>query len=193
MSTEYNKELLDIMIDNIEESKFIANNYENELNKLRENFRNDLIKEIKKKLSVDNYTVKKGKPTSNIFSQIWIHLNNRPEPPFYIGVESFSGRGNNNGDMYVGIFCNNNSQIIANLPEENRLNKMWKQVRFIETEAGNNINLSHNYTIKILNDRDSTKYKELLETCCDQTVAFIEEYQEKLPKELFESTLVENK
>ncbi|SNR50933.1 PD-(D/E)XK nuclease superfamily protein [Lutibacter agarilyticus] len=192
MNKEQEKELLEIMMANIEESKFVANNYEKALNKLRNNFREDLMKALRLKLGDKNYDVLEGKPVKNKFSQIWLHFKSNPQPQILFGVESFSGRGHYNGDMFVGLLDKYKSPAVANLPEENRLNGMWKQVRFIKTEKKNNINLGHNYTINILNDKTSDDYKTLLNTCCTQIVAFIEDYEQKLSPELFQSKLIEN-
>ena len=187
MNTEQEEELLEVMMANIEESNFIANNYDKALNKLRHNFREHLMDALKERLNKDNYNIEVGKPVKNKFSQIWIRLKSNPQPQFLFGVESFSGSGHKGGDMFVGIINMNASPIISKLPDENKINQGWRQVRFFKTEKLNHINLSHNYTIKILNDKNSDAYKTLLKTCCDATVNFVEAYEKKLPEALFVS------
>ncbi len=134
MNTKQEKELLDIMMANLEESEFISNNYDKALVKLRDNFRKSLKAELEKHLCKEKYTIKNGSPVKNKFSQLWIHINNSPSPEFLFGVESFSGTGHKNGVMFVGLYDKNNSPLIAAIPEENRLNEGWKQVRYIKTD-----------------------------------------------------------
>ncbi|WP_179008293.1 PDDEXK-like family protein [Winogradskyella forsetii] len=185
MNTENEKELLEIMMANIEESKFIADNYDKALRKLRHNFRENVIEVLRMRLNESNYQIDAGSPVKNKFSQIWIRLRSNPNPYFLFGVESFSGAGLKDGDMFVGIISVKGSPIVEKLPDENRINNSWRQVHFFKTEKLNPINLSHNYTIKILNNKDSKEYKALLNTCCNQIVKFVEDYERKLPKELF--------
>jgi hypothetical protein len=192
MDTKQQEELLEVMMANIEESAFIANNYDKALINLRENFRRDLRVELEKRLSEDRYTVVNGAPIKNKFSQIWIHINNAPSPKIMFGIESFSGTGHKNGVMFVGLLDKEKSPLVEAIPEENRLNAMWKQVRYFKTKGNNNINLSDKYTLNILKDQSSEAYKALLSTCCNQTVEFINEYEKILPKELFVGSLVEN-
>ncbi len=127
-------------------------------------------------------------PKSNKISQLWIHLKSNPD--FLFGVESFSGHGHKDGSMFVGLVPKGNydSKYLMTLPEENKLNNGWRQVRFLKTEDLNPINLSHNYTIKILNNKgkeNQSSYKELLNTCYEQIIGFVRDYEKVLPEELF--------
>lgn len=185
MNTEHDKELLELMMANIEESSFIASNYDKVLNKLKENFRSTIIEVLEKKLNKEYYTIEAGKPVSNKFSQIWIHLKNNPQPTFFFGVESFSGSGHRGGDMFVGIFSNQKAACIIDLPDENSIGANWKQVRFLQSKDLNPINLSDTTIIKILNNKSSDSYKTLLKNCCDIIIGFVEDYEKKLLKEIF--------
>jgi hypothetical protein len=188
MDDKYQAELLDVMMSNIEESKFIANNYDNAVLALKNNFRKDLKKKLEIDLSVNYNLVLGDIPKSNKISQLWIHLKSNPD--FLFGVESFSGHGHKDGSMFVGLVPKGNydSKYLMTLPEENKLNNGWRQVRFLKTEDLNPINLSHNYTIKILNNKgkeNQSSYKELLNTCYEQIIGFVRDYEKVLPEELF--------
>ena len=191
MNTKQEKELLDIMMANLEESEFISNNYDKALVKLRDNFRKSLKVELEKRLGKEKYTIENGNPVKNKISQLWIYLNSSSSPKFLFGVESFSGTGHKNGVMFVGLIDMNKSPLIAAIPEENRLNGMWKQVRYFKTKDKNTINLSDKYTLKILTNKEPKPYQNLLNTCCDHIVKFINDYEVLLPKELFNSNIVE--
>lgn len=190
MNKEQEKELIELMMANVEESSFIATNFDKALNSLRHNFRKDILIELKKRLNEDDYLVEEGNSVDKKYAQLWIHLKSNPQPYFLFGVESFSGRGHNNGDLFVGIMNAYKSPIIATLEDENKISEGWRQVRYLITKDQNRINLGHNYTIKILNKSSSLEYKTLITTCCDQIVDFIKNYEIKLPKELYASTNV---
>lgn len=190
MSTEYNKELFKVMMANIEESKFIADNFDKVLINLRKHFRQDVINQLESRLDKNLYKVVPGNQVNKGISQIWIELTSNPNPHFRYGIESFSGKGHKNGAMFVGILNQNNSKIIEELEDENPFNYGWRQLRMLKTKDKNNINLSHNYTVNILKDRGLKVYEDFLNTFCNQIVEFIEDYQKKLPKELFKSELV---
>jgi hypothetical protein len=188
MADKYQTEIINLMMSNVEESKFIANNYDNALLNLKNNFRKDLMEKLKLDLSI-NYDLDLGaEPKANRISQLWIHLKSNPD--FLFGIESFSGAGNKNGDMFVGIISKGEirSEILKSLPEENKLNDRWRQIRVLKTADLNPINLSHNYTIKILNNRgkeNQSSYKKLLNTCYEQVIGFVRDYEKALPEELF--------
>jgi len=173
-------ELTDIMLGNLEESKYIAENYERMLQKIKDRFRSSLKSEIEKGLGVKRYSVSIGSSIKNKYAQIWISLNKKPEPGFFIGVESFTGKGNMNGDLFVGILNTKKSPTIEVLDEENRISSIWRQVRPIKSQDNSAINLSHSYWIKVLADQNSAEYENLLKTCKDVIVGFVNDYEPKL-------------
>lgn len=188
MDDKYQAELLDVMMSNIEESKFIATNYENAVMKLKDNFRKDLKLKLESSLG-ESYFLDTGGPTkSNKISQLWIHLKSNPD--FIFGIESFSGFGHKEGNLFVGLISKSGklSKTLMSLPEENKISDWWRQVRVIKTEDLNPINLAHNYTIKILNNKgkeNQSSYKKLLNTCYEQIIGFVRDYEKVLPEELF--------
>ena len=188
MDDKYQAELLDVMMSNIEESKFIATNYDNAVMKLKYNFRKDLKIKLESSLG-ESYFLDIGGPTkSNKISQLWIHLKSNPD--FIFGIESFSGFGHKDGNLFVGLISKSGefSKTLMSLPEENKISDWWRQVRVLKTEDLNPINLAHSYTIKILNNKgkeNQSSYKKLLNTCYEQIIGFIRDYEKVLPKELF--------
>ncbi|QOD60676.1 PD-(D/E)XK nuclease family protein [Polaribacter haliotis] len=188
MDDKYQTELLDLMMSNIEESKFIATNYDNAVMKLKSNFRKDLKVKLEDGLG-ESYFLDIGGPTkSNKISQLWIHLKSNPD--FIFGIESFSGFGHKEGNMFVGLISKPGklSETLMNLPEENKISDWWRQVRVLKTEDLNPINLAHSYTIKILNNKgkeNQSSYKKLLNTCYEQIIGFVRDYEKVLPEELF--------
>lgn len=188
MNKEQQEELEEVMLNHYEEAKYIALNYDKMVNRIRDRFRSNLIKELLKKekgLDEDVYEVVKGSDISKKYAQIWIRFKKYPESDFLIGVESFSGKGNIDGNLFVGILNTNKSPIIEALEDENKISSLWRQVHLIKSKAGNNINLSDEYWIKVLSKPKEKEYKEMLETSKSTIVDFIKKYEGKLPKHLF--------
>lgn len=184
MNKEQQEELERVMLNHFEEANYIAQNYEKLVNRIRDKFRSDLMKILSEELDNDLYIVIKGSDISRKFAQIWIRFKNDPETDFLFGVESFSGKGNIDGNLFVGILDVSNSPIIEELEDENRISVFWKQVQPIRSNIGNNVNLSSAYWIKILSKPKEDEYKELLETSKSIIVDFIKKYEQKLPKHL---------
>lgn len=187
MNKEQQEELNEVMLSHMEEAEFIAQNYDKMVNKIRDNFRNRLIKELTASLNENFYEIKKGGDISKKYAQIWINLKSDPKPVFKFGVESFSGKGNINGDLFVGIL-NYKSPIIAALEDDNKISDIWRQVQRLKSKEGDNINLSNPYWVKVLSKPKSKEYTELFETFKAIILNFIKKYEGKLPEDLFNTT-----
>jgi hypothetical protein len=183
LNTKEDKELMEVMLQNLEATKYIKENYEKMLGRIRDNFRIKLKVEVEKALDAKLYAVSIGGSIENKFAQLWISLLKKPEPEFFIGIESFTGKGHLDGGLFVGIFNANNSKPIADLDDENKINSIWRQVVPIKSEAGNAINLSDDYWIKVLSNQDSDEYIKVLARCTDVIVEFVEKYEKDLFKE----------
>jgi hypothetical protein len=184
LNKEQQAELTKLMLDNFEGSKYISENYDRVLNQLRDNFRKKLMDELKVELKKEGYNfeylVEIGGPIQKNFAQIWIRMPQQPEFDFCFGIESFSGKGNLNGNLFVGIYNQNNSPLIASLPDDNMISNLWRQVQPIKSKENNNINLSNAYWVKVLSYPKSVDYKSLLEKCKTDILEFIKKYDQKL-------------
>jgi hypothetical protein len=103
MENKEQKELDDIILRNIKESAFIASNYEKVLQDIRRKIRNSVIDKLTQHL-YGKYSISKGNKISDTYAQIWIKPIQLMDFYLYFGIESFSGRGNFNGHLFIGIF-----------------------------------------------------------------------------------------
>lgn len=103
MDNQSEKELIDVMLKYYEEASFIAANFVKTQASIGELVRKSVIGLLKERLS-DTYIVSAGKPTNNLYSQIWIYL--KGINGIFFGIESFSGLGHYDGDLFIGIFDN---------------------------------------------------------------------------------------
>jgi len=186
---EQEKELNETMSRYLEEASYIANNYEEMVSKFRERFRNDVSSFLNEHLDLDKYTVERGLPVTNKYSQLWVCINNFDKEEIKFGVESFSGKGHDNGDMFVGIIDMKKSEVLKGLEVENEKNEYWRFTHYILTKDGNKINLHHMYSLKIISDSESKQYLKMVENVGKQIIEFIEAYEGILPARVFSENL----
>lgn len=186
LNMEQEKELQETMSTYLEEASYIANNYEKMTSSFKQKFRNDVKKKLEENLDSEFYTVEEGLSVTAKYSQLWINLNKVNKDEFRFGIESFSGSGHGNGSLFVGLIDKNTSDILKNIEPENEKNIWWRYTRPLLTKDGNEINLNHIYTLKILSKPESEKYKELVNGVVKESLQFIWEYKEKLPSDLFQ-------
>ncbi|SKB76929.1 PD-(D/E)XK nuclease superfamily protein [Salegentibacter holothuriorum] len=178
MEIKEKQELQKVMAGYLEETAFIVENYEAMTTKLKSNFRKDVKKGLLEKLDSEIFTLKNGKSTHKSKSQLWVVFTSYPEAEVKFGLESFSGRGHIGGNLFVGIWNKDGvSLLVESIQEVNKINNWWKQTQRLYTEDGNEINLNHNYTLKILTNPSSEKYQKLVEEIVNQAVQFIMDYK----------------
>lgn len=179
LNMEQRKELNKLMAANLEESRFIADHYEKMVSDYKEKFRKDVEKRLKKELSA-NYEVQKERNISAKFSKIAIKHKDWISSNLLFGLEPFSGTGNGDGHLFIGLLDGENRQKLEEIPNENKINNWWKHSRPILTEAGNRIKLNDLFTLKKLCKPDNLAYNELINLVVKQSKAFIEAYEDKV-------------
>jgi hypothetical protein len=179
MNNEQQKELSGIMLENLEESKYIAENYERFVSRLRDQFRKTLKHELSESLDNIMYSVELGDDIHCKFSQIWIACKSPIEgqKDVSFGVESFSGRGNQNGNLFVGLFNDDKSKIGDKLEDKNVINKWWRQTEPLVSEDNNPVNLANFYWLKVISKPESKEYKELLDNSKKLILNFVKSFE----------------
>uniref|UniRef100_UPI004049E3EF PDDEXK-like family protein n=1 Tax=Gelidibacter sp. TaxID=2018083 RepID=UPI004049E3EF len=173
LNKEQEKELFDTMINNLEESRFVADNYQKVVNDIQEKFRMELKKRLENSLS-ETYNVVSDLPVNQSYSKLWIHFIKIENQSFSFCVEPFGGKGNGNGKMFVGLY-GHNKVICKEIPSPERLNDVWQHVHFLTTSKNNNLNLNSPSLLKILYDSKSNEHEALVSTVFNQIVQFIED------------------
>jgi hypothetical protein len=96
------KQLAEIIKNNLEEASLIASKYHLVIQKIKESFRDRVFELLNKELvgfHLDKQSIDKK------YSNIWFHHPNLIKyNNVWFGAESFSGSGNIDGNLYVGIF-----------------------------------------------------------------------------------------
>lgn len=172
MDKHLEENLKDLILNNLEEAKFISAHYHKAVENIKERFRIAVYEELNK----NNLKAHLGKDTSNTYSSIWIDSATLNQKGARVGLESFSGKGHNNGRLFVGILDKNNTynDLAAG---DARLNIHWPVMREIKTSAGNPLNLSSTTTLEKLNS-ESEYFEDMVKAVVEQAKDFIEVYRD---------------
>lgn len=148
MDSKAQKELLSLMLNHYEEAAYIADNFAKIRIEAGESIRQEVIRLLGERLG-EEYVVEGGNPTTNTYSQIWIWDKSFPETQLYFGIESFSGYGWMDGNLFIGIF--NEGPEISSFPleiTESPINKWWITQQSIDDFGGYVMNMKNQETLK---------------------------------------------
>ena len=179
LNMEQKKELESLMANYLKESRFIADNFEKMISSYQEKFRKDIENRLKEELP-PHYEVKKERNISAKFSKITIKHKDWDGSDLFFGLEPFSGSGNGNGHMFIGLLDGRSREKLAGIPEKNRINRWWKQTQPITTKDGNEIKLRDLFSLENITNREGADYQELMNVVVRQSLKFIEDYEEKV-------------
>jgi hypothetical protein len=179
LDTKTEKELFDIISDNLEESKYIVDNYQKLINTIRDSFRNDVKTSLENKLDKEKYTVEVGSNIENSYAQLWVTYTGKVNHKLKYGIESFSGRGNKRGKMYVGIFGKQALPELKHFGELERINAFWQHIAYLKTKDDNSLNLNSSVLLNRIRDKEA-KYDALLDKVVKQIILFINSTEKDL-------------
>lgn len=165
-----------LIASNLEEAQYINAHYQKTVDNIREKFRASVIEKIN--LMGLEVKASKSKPINNNFSKIWLNSELLEKLGAKFGIESFSGRGHNNGRIFIGIFDKKNGYNPLR-DGDYRINKYWPIVSDIKTPDQNPLNLG---SIKILVklSSDATYFEKMVSETANQTKLFVESYYSKV-------------
>lgn len=171
------------MLNHYEAATYIALNLQNLKDKVLEDFRIQVYKKLES-LHLEKFQLEMGNDTTYHFSQIWLRprkyetLNDS-----LLGIESFSGKGNYNGKLFVGIIKESEeSQVCFNSSEDyawfnKTIIKGWNNEFFLTDFEGNDITTSDVKFMKKLMVSPEEKNRLV-----NHVVAQIQEYLEIVDK-----------
>ncbi|SDX30673.1 PDDEXK-like family protein [Aequorivita viscosa] len=181
MDKTHEMEFTKSILNNYEAAQYVHSNFDKLIYNVRESFRQAVIGNLRNKLIDSNYRVVSGNAADFHFSQIWIELDNSKDLTMRFGIESFSGKGNENGRIFIGIFDRLTQEINIDFADESidkYLSKYWPVIRLIKTPKNNPLHLNSGDLLLKLNDENSQTFKDLLEETVSQVIKFVNEYTE---------------
>jgi len=175
LGNQQDKELKAVITQHLEEASQVASKFEQVIRKIKNDFR---VKVYELLVSVfPNYTLKRPKDINKIYASIWFDEPTCNKNATWFAVESFSGYGNKNGILYVGIYSDN-----PNFKSEeafNRLSKWWRHYQVL-TYNDEELNLSD---ITLLNTlSDSSNMEAIAKSVAEQIIEFVKEHEKFLIK-----------
>ena len=175
MDKNLENKLNELIINNLEEAKFINSNYQKAIDGIREKLRSAIVNRINE----EKYLVKAsfGRDVTTTYSQVWIATEELTAKGIQFGLESFSGKGHYGGRVFVGVFDGMNDYEILK-DGDARLIKLWPVVRIIKTPENNPLNLSSTKILEKLSN-DSFYFDEMVKAVVNQTMDFIGTYSEQ--------------
>ena len=172
MKEELENNLKDLIINNLEEAKYIHSNYEKAVISIREKLRNTICDKIKT-LELPTYAYL-GNNTTHVYSQIWLSSDALHKNNVHFGLESFSGKGNNNGRIFIGILDKKNNYD-ALRDGDYRLSSYWPLVSDIKTPSNNPLNLNSTKILEKLST-DPIYFDEMVTGIAEQVKGFVNTY-----------------
>lgn len=172
MEKRLEDDLKELITNNLEEAEYISSHYQNAVNSIREKFRCAVLERLNQMRLVVNARL--GNDINQNYSQIWLSSEALHTKGVQFGIESFSGKGNNNGRIFIGIFDKETSYN-AIRDGDYRLSTYWPLVSDIKTKDKNPLNLASTKTLRKLSNND-VYFKEMVNEITDQTKAFVDTY-----------------
>ncbi|MGB3343696.1 MAG: PD-(D/E)XK nuclease family protein [Aequorivita sp.] len=172
MEKPLEKELTELIVNSLEEAKYIHSHYQKAVDSIREKFRLAVLKKLNSMQFV--VQARLGNPINHNYSQIWLTSETLHEKELQFGIESFSGKGNNNGRVFIGIFDRKN-KYNAIRDGDYRLSSYWPLVCDITTPDKNPLNLSSTKTLERLS-KDSVYFEEIVNEITTQIIDFVKVY-----------------
>lgn len=178
LNAEQQQELNNLIFENLEAGEYIANNYHNVLNEVREQFRLAICEQLKSKLDANKYEVNIGDAINKQYSQLWVDIKNHKQAQFRFGVETFSGKSISHGNMFVGILDKKGKgSQFPSLEGYNELSEWWPHFMYLHLKENKTFNLGEEAIIKTIQNPKSEKFKTFVIDISNQIIKFIEDHE----------------
>ncbi|WP_052752858.1 PDDEXK-like family protein [Kordia zhangzhouensis] len=173
LGNQQDKELKVAIVEHLEEASQIATTYQQVIRKIKNDFRVKVYELLVPKFP--NYSLKRPKDINQTYASIWFNEPTCAKNATWFAVESFSGYGNKNGILYVGIYSDN-----PNFKREetfNRLNKWWLHYKAL-TYNDEELNLSDLALLKTLSNRSNME--AIANSVVEQIIEFVKAHEKYL-------------
>lgn len=169
---------------NIEASKTIASNYFRLENEIKEDFRKAVYDKLisLRELNDFDIDIDKNRPASKTYSVIWLKFKKNNKNKFY-GIESFSGTGHSNGNMFIGILDADNKKnkipnlVFAKLQDDKlmKVSNSWWPLAYKIDYKNEIINLSDKNILSLIANKNSAEFNKVVDVVVKRTLEFIED------------------
>lgn len=188
MGSETSKKLAELIFDNYEAAEAIHSNFNSVKNNINNSLRECVLSKLNLNIDLGNeFNFQVGYKIDKPFSQIWINPKINDDkgfvPKIRFGLETFSGIGRDEGQMFIGIFIGNQN-VDDFLAENKKLegDEWWLNTTKISNYEEFELKLANP---KLLKRVCSSDFKEGLAThIVKECVAFLNLHKETVLKYL---------
>ncbi|MDG5493174.1 PD-(D/E)XK nuclease family protein [Psychroserpens sp. SPM9] len=172
MDNKLEKQFNTLILENLDEAKYIHANYQKAVNSVREKLRFAVLKKINQMSLPVNARL--GNDINSNYSQLWLSSGELHDKNVQFGIESFSGKGNTEGRMFIGIL-DKKREYNAISDGDRRLNSFWPIIRYLKTTEGNPLNLTSTRILEKLSS-DANYFEQMVNSISNETKNFVETY-----------------
>ncbi len=175
MNDKEEQELIQLILNNFEESSYISNNISRAKEQICEEIRSLTINGLQLKLG-DKFEIVSGNPISTKYAQIWLKPKGFDNPEVYFGVESFSGKSEYN-NLFIGTFIfEDKKKEYKKLDAKEKDDPYWAYSIDISDFSNFKSALSQPVFIQYLATNDRIKI-EFVDHIIEETVNYINNYE----------------
>jgi len=168
LTNQQDLELKRVMLQNLNEAELIANNYQKLINEVKNDFREELKNILQKQFS--SFQLETRLPIHQHYSSLWFRSELLNKKRIWFGVESFSGKGHLDGNLFVGMY--DDANFIENTEKLNSLNEKWVHYQLL-TYKNNPVNLTAPTFLKTLATKEELSI--VAENIANQIKQFVDE------------------
>lgn len=177
MSNKEQNKLKKLIIENIEASKYIANNYGETVRQIRRDFRDAIMSQLKAKLLAEDklvYAINAGGEIKSTNAPVWIKQNEADK--IYFGLEPFSGnrKSFSSGILFIGVCADSKQHKFETYDSRFGKTDFWHKTQLIFDEKEQELNLENPELLKKISDRESDSFKKLVSHIVKQCYNFIQ-------------------
>lgn len=173
MDKQHEEELNHLILDNYAEAVQIEAN----VKKARYDFNETIRQELRLKLIEQlpkHFEVFGGRRASDKYSQIWIEIKGQPKDALKFGIESFSGDGHREGNLFIGVINITQVRSAYSDMEVNKDFHQWINVYDFPDFEGYKSNLGNARTIQKLH-KDSNFRNRFISFLLKEIEKYLEE------------------
>lgn len=146
-------QLTELMLKHYKEAEYITANFVKVSSAIKERVRQSVIKKLQVILE-DKFIVEPGSTADKWFSQIWFKMKGFEKNNLFFGLESFSGNGNYNGDLFIGVYYSG-KDTSGYAQGNDSLSKCWINTHLIPEFDGAKMNLRNSETLQKLHSNET--------------------------------------
>lgn len=194
MDKKEQNELTELMLTHYKESVYISANLDKVLLALKDKVRRKVAEKLSERLQ-DKYIIEIGSPIKSYFAQIWISPKETIGNPLHFGIESFNGKGNFNGNLFIGtVFrgaSKTNKSPYSLIEDVKSYSNWWMDIVKFEPFKGHAINMSNHETLQEL-ALNATFFDEFTNYIVEEAVKYLQKQTKQLVSFIEREQLVQS-